>query len=119
MGCATLAFLFCGRWIAAQFIGDLTTIEIAAALLVVAALFQLFDGVQVVSAGALRGINDVRVPAWMALAAYWGFALPLGAFLALTLKWGARGMWIGLAGGLAVAAATLGQRAWRRLREGA
>lgn len=115
MGFAMIAFLLNGRWIAARFIGDPATIKIAAVLLVVGGLFQLFDGLQVVSAGALRGINDVRVPAWLALIAYWGVALPMGAFLALAMKWGAPGMWTGLAFGLAVAATTLGRRAWRML----
>jgi MATE family multidrug resistance protein len=115
MGTAMVCFLIWGRWLAGQFVVDQGVVEIAASLLVIAAIFQLFDGLQVVSAGALRGVGDVRVPAWIALAAYWFLAIPLGATMAFTFGWGAQGMWIGLAAGLAVAAVALGDRAWRRL----
>jgi MATE family multidrug resistance protein len=84
-------------------------------LLVIAAIFQLFDGLQVVSAGALRGVGDVRIPAWYALAAYWLVAIPLGAWLAFYWKLDAAGIWTGLAAGLAVAAIGLALRAWWKL----
>ncbi len=117
MSVTMIVFLIWGRWIAAQFVHDSAVVEIAAGLLVIAGVFQLFDGLQVVSAGALRGIADVKVPAWIALAAYWGLAIPLGALLAFKVGWGADGMWIGLAGGLAIAAIALAYRAWGRLTD--
>jgi MATE family multidrug resistance protein len=109
-----VVFLIAGHQIASSFIADPGVVQIAASLLIIAGFFQLFDGLQVVSAGALRGMNDVRVPAWIALASYWGLALPLGAALGIWWKWGAAGIWGGLAAGLAVAAVALGVRAWRR-----
>jgi MATE family multidrug resistance protein len=114
MAVTMVIFLLAGRWIAGQFITDPGVVEIAAGLLIIAGLFQLVDGLQVVSACALRGMDDVRVPALIALLAYWGLALPLGAVLGLWWKWGAAGIWSGLAAGLALAAVALGVRAWRR-----
>jgi MATE family multidrug resistance protein len=111
-----LAFLLFGRNIGALFTSDAGVIEITAKLLLVAGVFQLFDGLQVVSACALRGVNDVRVPAWVAFFAYWIVALPCGAALGLGLHQGATGVWIGLAMGLGVAAVALGFRAWRKLK---
>ena len=73
---------------------------LAAALLLYAAAFQFPDGVQVLSAGALRGLKDTRVPMLLAALAYWGIGMPLGAGLGLGLGWGPKGMWIGLIAGL-------------------
>jgi len=84
----------------------------------VAAAFQLFDGIQAVSAGALRGVQDTRVPMWMALFGYWvpglGTAVALGFFTPLQ----GTGIWIGLAVGLVVVASLLLQRWARRARLG-
>jgi MATE family multidrug resistance protein len=86
--------------------------------MVVAAAFQLFDGVQAVSAGALRGLQDTRVPMIVALLGYWlpgfGTAIALGFFTPLQ----GTGVWIGLAVGLVVVAALLLQRWARRARLG-
>jgi MATE family multidrug resistance protein len=86
--------------------------------MVIAAAFQLFDGIQAVSAGSLRGLQDTRVPMWMALFGYWvpglGTAIALGFFTPLE----GTGIWIGLAIGLVVVAALLLQRWARRARLG-
>lgn len=84
--------------------------SLTAQLLIVAAVFQIADGIQVVSISALRGLGDVRVPALIAVLAYWVLAGPLGSALAFPGRCGAVGIWIGLAGGLAAAALGL---AWR------
>jgi MATE family multidrug resistance protein len=115
MCASALVFLLAGPWLARQFVTDIAVIEAAAQLLIVAGVFQLFDGMQVVSGGALRGIGDVRVPAIYAFVAYWLVALPVGYIFMKPLGWGAPGVWSGLAGGLAVAGFALGIRAWRRL----
>jgi MATE family multidrug resistance protein len=79
-------------------------VEVAVTFLTVAALFQIFDGGQVIGAGALRGLKDTRWPMAFAALAYWA----IGSTLALGLAFGARlgglGVWIGLASALAVAA---------------
>jgi MATE family multidrug resistance protein len=79
-------------------------------LLLYAAAFQFPDGIQVLSAGALRGLKDTRMPMFLAAFAYWGIGMPLGAGLGLYLGWGPRGMWIGLIAGLTVAALLLCRR---------
>ncbi|MDQ3495181.1 MAG: MATE family efflux transporter [Pseudomonadota bacterium] len=95
---------------------DLAVSSLAAALLLYAAAFQLPDGIQVLSAGALRGLRDTRVPMFLAALAYWGIGMPLGAWLGLGLGWGPRGMWIGLIAGLTVAALLMGARFLRSSR---
>lgn len=112
----TLVFFFHGPGIAALFVSDAAVIGIAARLLIVAAVFQILDGIQIVAVSALRGINDVRFPAWAAFVAYWIVALPVGAWLGLGAhQLGPMGVWAGLAFGLGVAAVALGTRAWRKL----
>ena len=113
-------FLWFGQGLAAQFVDDEVVVRLAATLLVVAGFFQLVDGIQVVSVAALRGVDDVNVPAGLAAFSYWGLALPLGWYVGLQLGYGAVGIWAAMAVGLAVAAVLLGGRAWRMLlrREG-
>jgi MATE family multidrug resistance protein len=84
------------------------------ALLALAALFQLSDGVQVAANGALRGLHDTRVPAVITLLAYWGVGMPVGLALAFSAGMAARGMWIGLLAGLSAAAVLLTWRFCRR-----
>ncbi|HMP81731.1 MAG TPA: MATE family efflux transporter, partial [Verrucomicrobiota bacterium] len=96
-----------------------TVVDLTAQLLIVAALFQIADGVQVTSLSALRGLADVRVPAFIAVLAYWALAVPLGSLLAFPAKLGALGIWIGLATGLGAAAIALGWRFHSQTRKAA
>lgn len=80
---------------------------IASQLLIVAAFFQLSDGLQAVVLGALRGLQDVKVPAIIAFIAYWIVGFPISVYLGLYTKLGAVGVWIGLSFGLTVAAVLL------------
>jgi len=82
-------------------------------LLWVVAAFEIFDGIQTVSTGALRGLGETRVPMLANLAGYWVLGLPLGLTLCFVLRWGIYGLWIGLLAALIVIAATLLMR-WRR-----
>jgi multidrug resistance protein, MATE family len=75
-------------------------IQIGSTLLLVAAVFQLFDGIQVVTTGALRGSGDTRTPMLANLGAYWFIGLPLAFVLGFKFKWGALGVWLGLCLGL-------------------
>ncbi|MGI4863119.1 MAG: MATE family efflux transporter [Janthinobacterium lividum] len=79
----------------------------AATLMTIAAAFQVSDGLQVVGLGALRGLEDVKVPSVVALLAYWALALPLGYALGFGLKLGAPGVWLGLLSGLTAVAVVL------------
>ncbi len=94
---------------------DAAAAALAASLLLYAAAFQFPDGVQVVSAGSLRGLKDTRVPMLLAALAYWGIGMPVGATLGFGLggftpALGPRGMWVGLIAGLVVAAVLLATR---------
>jgi MATE family multidrug resistance protein len=82
---------------------DGATIAMVLLLLPVAGVFQVFDGMQVVSAALLRGIGDTRVPMVLHLLSFWAVGIPLGAFLSFTVGWGATGLWWGLTAGLASA----------------
>lgn len=114
---AALAMLAGNDAIVALYTADAAVAALAATLLLYAAAFQFPDGVQVVSAGALRGLGDTRVPMLLAALAYWGIGMPVGAGLGLWLGWGPTGMWIGLIAGLVVAAVLLSRRfATRRPR---
>lgn len=93
---------------------DAAVAALASILLLYAAAFQFPDGIQVMSAGSLRGLRDTRVPMLLAMVAYWGLGMPLGAGLGLGLGWGPQGMWAGLIVGLTAAALLMGARlAWR------
>ena len=83
------------------------TVQIARRLLVIAALFQVFDGMQVIAAGALRGYKDAMVPMLLAGFGYWGAGFGGGWLLAFPLGFGPAGLWWGLALGLAVVAILL------------
>lgn len=107
-------FLLGGRAIAALFVVDSAVIDLAATLLIVAGIFQIFDGAQVVSVGGLRGLGDVRVPMLLAYFCYWVVALPLSGLLAFVGSLGAPGVWSGLALGLALASLLLTTRLWKK-----
>jgi MATE family, multidrug efflux pump len=98
------------RWVIAIYTDDPAVTAVAVQLLFLAALFQLSDGLQVSAAAALRGLKDTRAVMLITLVAYWGVGLPLGYALAFGGGLGARGMWMGLIGGLTVAALLLAGR---------
>jgi MATE family multidrug resistance protein len=91
-------------------------IAVAAALIPIAAVFQVFDGAQVVAAGALRGAADTRTPAVAALLGYWMLGLPFGAWLTLRAGAGPEGLWWGITAGLGIVALVLLVRLARRFR---
>jgi MATE family multidrug resistance protein len=107
---SALVLLTGNHLLVALYTRDTAVAALAASLLLYAAAFQFPDGIQVLSAGALRGLKDTRVPMFLAAFAYWGIGMPLGAGLGLYLGWGPRGMWIGLIAGLTVAALLLSRR---------
>lgn len=80
---------------------------LAAQLLIIAALFQLFDGLQVIGVSALRGFSDVKLPTILLLLSYWGVSLPVGWWLAFPCQMAAPGVWYGLLVSLLLAAAIL------------
>ncbi|QCR21743.1 MATE family efflux transporter [Pontibacter sp. SGAir0037] len=95
------------KFIPNLYIHDEEVIQIASMLLIIAALFQISDGVQVVGLGALRGLEDVKVPSIISLVAYWIIGLPVGYLLCFVADFGVNGIWTGLLVGLSVAAILL------------
>lgn len=102
MACCGAVFVSIPKFIARLFTPDPAVIRVGAQLLLVAAAFQLFDGLQTVATGALRGAADTRTPMIANFVAYWLMGLPIGYVLCFTLGWGALGIWIGLCGGLMI-----------------
>jgi len=82
-------------------------IAIAAKLLLVASVFQISDGVQVVVLGALRGLQDVKVPTFITFVAYWIIGFPISYFLGKEEAFGSVGIWVGLLAGLTASAIML------------
>lgn len=101
------------RPLIALYTSDPRVLAVGPALLGLAALFQVFDGVQTVSTGALRGLGETRAPMVANFVGYWILGLPLGFFLCFVLHWGVYGIWIGLTVALIVIAGALLRR-WNR-----
>ncbi len=102
--------------IASLYSNDAGVVALAAQLMMLAAVFQFPDGIQVVANGALRGLKDTRIPMVISTFAYWGVGMPIGWWLAFPHGLGARGMWMGLIAGLTVAAVLLSRRFWKLAR---
>ncbi|PYU72299.1 MAG: MATE family efflux transporter [Acidobacteria bacterium] len=113
MTCASLALLLFPRWIARMYTPDESVIHSTVLLLAAGAAFQLFDGIQTVATGALRGAGDTRTPMFCHFTAYWIIGLPLGAWLCFRRDWGAFGLWAGLSLALILIGIVL-LFAWRR-----
>jgi MATE family multidrug resistance protein len=113
MVCAGIVFLVAPGPLIKLYTHDPRVLALGPSLLWIAAAFQIFDGIQTVSTGALRGLGETRVPMIANLVGYWVMGLPLGFMLCFVLKWGVYGMWIGLTVSLVIIASTLLVR-WNR-----
>jgi MATE family multidrug resistance protein len=113
---AALLFLLVPTWLATRYTRDADVVRVAAVLIPIAGVFQLFDGAQVVGIGVLRGSGDTRVPMLLHLTAFWGVGFPLCWYLGFTRNQGASGLWWGLAVGLLAAAVLQALRVRWRLR---
>ena len=105
------------RWIVRLYTADAAVVAVGALLLRIAALFQLFDGLQVVTTGALRGLGDTRTAMLAHLAGYWALGLPVSYLLCFLFGWGAAGIWVGLSAALILIGSLLvAAWRWRTLR---
>ncbi len=107
--CAVLIFLL-KDYIPFIFTDDLSVIEIATGLLLLAGIFQISDSTQAISSGLLRGIKDVKIPTIYIAIAYWAVGLPVGSLLTFYFDMGAAGIWIGFIVGLTISAILLSLR---------
>ena len=99
---AALVFIVVPRQLIALFSEDPDVLAVGTSLLFLAAIFQLFDGIQGVITGTLRGIGDTRTPMVVNLVAHWLLGLPIGYLLCFVIGWGVYGLWVGLSLGLIV-----------------
>lgn len=109
-------YLLLGNAIAAGFTPDAAVRALTVQLLVLAGVFQIFDGIQVVSSGALRGFADTKVPFLVGIVSYWLVALPVSWVTAFHFGFGAPGIWVGLVVGLGVAAVSMSTRLLRKCK---
>lgn len=110
MGCFGLIFVLLRAFLPTLYISNELVIQIASSLLIIAAVFQIFDGTQAVGLGILRGIADVKVPTAFTFLAYWIVGLPAGYLLAFNFEMGVQGVWVGLSISLMVSAILLSLR---------
>jgi len=104
MASTGVLFIVLNRFLPSLYIGDTDVIEIASGLLIIAALFQLSDGVQAVGIGILRGLTDVKIPMYITFVSYWIIGIPVSLLLAFYFDMESMGVWIGLLLGLTIAA---------------
>jgi MATE family, multidrug efflux pump len=89
------------------FTDDPGVVTVGVAVLLIAAVFQVFDGLQTVATGALRGLGETRIPMFSNLVGHWCVGLPLGYYLCFERAWGVQGLWTGLALGLILVGSVL------------
>lgn len=116
MASAAAAFLAAPRALLGVFTTDAGVVEAGLALITLVALFQVFDGLQGVTTGALRGLGDTRTPMLLNLAGHWMVGLPAGYLLCFVTGQGVVGLWIGLSTGLVVVGSLVTVIWWRRTR---
>ena len=114
--CSAQSFVYFHGTIAGWFLPDPAAAALAGKLLLVSAVFQVSDALQVSSAGALRGLGDVAIPSCIAFVAYWIVSIPAGWCFTFPLGMGVIGMWWGITLGLTTTALALGVRIWRKTR---
>jgi MATE family multidrug resistance protein len=110
MSLTALMFLTIPVWLARLFTSDAAVIGVASLLIPVAGVFQVFDGIQAVAAGVLRGIGDTRAPLVAMLAGYWLIGLPVSLYLGFRTGAGPTGLWWGFVAGLSSVALFLSLR---------
>lgn len=113
---SAVVFLLFPEGLAAIYTEDVAILTVAAALIPVAGVFQVFDGLQVVAAGALRGLADTRAPLVITVLGFWLFGMPVSLYLGFKTPFGPVGLWWGLASGLGLVAVLLLMRVWIRFR---
>ena len=116
MGVSAIVLLAVPTAIAALYTRDAAVLGLASALLPIAGVFQVFDGIQAVCAGVLRGLGDTRVPFIINLAGFWAVGFPVSVLLGFRTHLGAVGLWWGFVAALAVVALLLLARVRAKLR---
>ncbi|MCF6298048.1 MAG: MATE family efflux transporter [Flavobacteriaceae bacterium] len=105
--CFAIGFFVLKDVLPLVYIDNIAVVKTAASLLLIVGLFQLSDGFQVVILGALRGMQDVKIPTFLIFIAYWLIGFPVSYILGIILNFGSQGIWIGLLAGLTASAILL------------
>jgi MATE family multidrug resistance protein len=113
MGAAGLVLWIAPQYIVRTVISEAAVISLGAALLRIAAVFELFDGLQVTITGALRGVGDTRTPMLAHMLGYWVIGMPIAYVLCFVWNWGVTGIWIGLTVALVLIGLAMGT-VWMR-----
>jgi MATE family multidrug resistance protein len=116
MACTALVFLTLPHGLARLYTADPAVVAVAASLIPLAGVFQVFDGLQVVAGGILRGLGETKVAMLVNLLGYWVLGLPVSYLLGFVAGWGPVGLWWGLVLGLGVVATVLLTRVRMALR---
>lgn len=116
MSCMAMVIVSIPKLLAGIYSPQAEVIRTGASLLMVVAVFQLFDGLQVVATGALRGAGNTHTPMLTNLLGYWLIGIPLGSFLAFRFHWGPAGVWTGLCVALIIIGSVL-LTVWGRLMQ--
>ncbi len=104
MSVSAIIFVLFNKLLPTLYISNVNVISIASQLLIVAAIFQLSDGLQAVGSGILRGLTDVKIPLYVTIFSYWIIGIPVGYLLGFIAGFGVLGIWVGLLIGLTLAA---------------
>ncbi len=107
MFCFGVCFILLRNFLPTLYINEREVIDTASQLLIIAALFQIFDGLQATGIGVLRGLTDTKIPMVISFAAYWMIGIPIAMLLGFYFELGAVGIWIGLLLGLTLLGITL------------
>jgi MATE family multidrug resistance protein len=118
MLCTGVLFIAAPELLARLYTPDMAVIALAALLLPIAGVFQVFDGLQVVAIGLLRGLGDTRTPMIVNVVGFWCIGMPVSLWLGFGLDYGAEGLWWGLVVGLVIVAVFLIVRVHRREQHG-
>jgi MATE family multidrug resistance protein len=117
MALGALIFAFCNKFLVSLYVSDYEVENMAANLLIIAAFFQMSDGLQSVALGVLRGLEDTKVPTIITFVAYWIIGIPLGYYLCFKTSLGLYGIWIALSIVLTFSASILLRRFMKESRE--
>jgi MATE family multidrug resistance protein len=101
---SALVFILLRDYLPKLYVDDISVVNIASSLLIIAGLFQISDGIQAVGLGILRGIRDIKKPTIVTFVSYWIISIPLSYLLGIKYGYGVYGIWVGLSIGLTLAA---------------
>jgi MATE family multidrug resistance protein len=107
MACCAVIYISAPLTLLGIFTTDASVLRVGTTVLYIYAAFQVFDGLQVIATGALRGFGDTRTPMIMSFVCHWLIGLPLACWLCFSRNWGVAGLWFGLSVGLTIVGVVL------------